>query len=43
MSWRYREPIRSDFDSDEDFYAAQDAYDFMADLYAEEYFERQRA
>ena len=40
MSWRYREPIRSDFDSDEDYYAAQDAYHFMADLYAEECLER---
>ena len=42
MSWRYREPVRSEFDSDEEYYAAKDAYEFMEDLYTEEYIERQR-
>lgn len=42
MSWRYKEPSRADFDSDEDYYAAIDAYEFMEDLYAEEYEERTR-
>lgn len=42
MSWRYHEPMRSDFDSDEEYYAALDAYEYMEDLYAEEYIESQR-
>lgn len=42
MSWKYTEPLRSDYDSDEEYYAAKDAYEFMEDLYAEEYMERHR-
>lgn len=42
MSWKYREPQRSDYDSEEDYSAAMDAYETMADLYAEEYLERKR-
>ena len=42
MSWKYNEPSRSDYDTDEEYYAAKDAYEFMEDLYAEEYMERTR-
>lgn len=42
MSWRYRKPKRSDYDSDEEFYAAMDAYEFMEDLYVDECEERYR-
>lgn len=42
MSWRYSEPMRCDFDSDDDYSAAKDAYELMEDLYTEEYIERSR-
>ena len=42
MSWRYREPMRSDFETEEEYESAKSAYEFAEDMYAEEYFLRSR-
>ena len=42
MSWKYREPIRADFETDEDYESAKSAYEYAEDMYAEEYLERKR-
>ena len=42
MSWRYREPKRSDFDTEEEYESAKSAYECAEDMYAEEYLERKR-
>ena len=42
MSWRYREPKRSDFDTEEEYESAKYAYECAEDMYAEEYLERKR-
>lgn len=40
MSWKYREPRRSDFDSDEEYQEELDAYYAAEDDYADECMER---
>lgn len=42
MSWRYREPIRSDYDTQEEYESALSAYEDALDSYCEEYIERKR-
>lgn len=42
MSWKYREPLRSDYDSDEDYEDARDRYDSACDDYIERYREKRR-
>ena len=42
MSRRYQEPIRSDFDTEDEYESAKSAYEFAEDMYAEEYFLRSR-
>lgn len=42
MSWRYTEPQRCDFDSDEDYEHAITTYENALDMYVEEYYERTR-
>lgn len=42
MSWRYSEPQRCDFDSEEDYEYAMSAYENALDMYVEEYYERTR-
>lgn len=42
MSWRYHEPMRSDFETEEEYESAKLAYEYAEDMYAEEYIERKR-
>ena len=42
MSWMYREPMRSEFDTDEEYESAKSAYECAEDMYAEEYLEMGR-
>ena len=42
MSWRYHEPMQSDFETDEEYESAKSAYECAEDMYAEEYIERKR-
>lgn len=42
MSWRYREPIRSDFDTDEEYEAELATYESALDDYCDNRFERER-
>lgn len=42
MSWKYHEPMRSDFETDEEYESAKSAYECAEDMYAEEYIERKR-
>lgn len=42
MTWKYRAPLRCDFDSEEEYQEALSYYEDAADLYAEEYHERTR-
>ena len=42
MSWRYHEPMRSDFKTDEEYESAKSAYECAEDMYADEYLERVR-
>lgn len=39
----YHEPMRSDFDTDEEYESAKSAYECAEDMYAEEYLEGKRA
>lgn len=39
---RYSIPMRCDFDTDEDYQAAMEAYEYEEDIYMDEYIERQR-
>lgn len=43
MSWRYREPVRSDFDTDEEYEAELATYESALDDYCDNRFERERA
>lgn len=42
MSFGYREPIPSDYDTFEDYERAHDAWEAAMDDYCEEYLERKR-
>lgn len=42
MSWKYQAPQRCNFDTDEEYEYAMDCYEGAEDMYAEEYFYRQR-
>lgn len=39
MSWKYKAPLRMDYDSDEEYEAALEIYDTAYDDYAESYIE----
>ena len=39
---RYREPMRSEFDSDEEYESSRSAWEFEEDMKAEEYFLERR-
>lgn len=42
MAFRYREPLRSDYDTDEEYEAAIEAYESAMDDYCERYLEERR-
>ena len=42
MSWRFPCPVRSDYDTDEEYFKDLDYYYQAADQYADEYLERRR-
>lgn len=40
--WKYTEPSRDDYDTDEEYQRAQEAYEQALDVYVDDYIDRRR-